>query len=156
MKFLYFGWDYQGFACQEDSNATIGSYCLKLICFKSNTISFFLPEYHLFKALTRACLIESRNTSNYHRCGRTDKEVSAFCQVISIDIRSKYPPEQQFDDECLKKEIDYCGLLNRILPKNIQCIAWAPLRSPVYSARFDCIARTYRYYFPQGDLNIEV
>ncbi|XP_013119513.2 tRNA pseudouridine(38/39) synthase [Stomoxys calcitrans] len=135
MKFLYFGWDYQGFACQEDSNATI--------------------EYHLFRALTRACLIESRNSSNYHRCGRTDKEVSAFCQVISIDLRSKFPPEQQWDENCLKKEIDYCGLLNRILPKNIQCIAWMPLRSPVYSARFDCIGRTYRYYFPHGDLNIE-
>ncbi|XP_075165693.1 tRNA pseudouridine(38/39) synthase isoform X2 [Haematobia irritans] len=135
MKFLYFGWDYQGFACQEDSNATI--------------------EYHLFRALTRACLIESRNSSNYHRCGRTDKEVSAFCQVISIDIRSKFPPSQQFDEESLKKEIDYCGLLNRILPKNIQCIAWMPLHSPVYSARFDCIGRTYRYYFPKGDLNIE-
>ncbi|XP_073844296.1 tRNA pseudouridine(38/39) synthase [Musca autumnalis] len=135
MKFLYFGWDYQGFACQEDSNATI--------------------EYHLFKALTRACLIESRNSSNYHRCGRTDKEVSAFCQVISIDVRSKFPPEKQFDEDSLKNEIDYCGLLNRILPKNIQCIAWMPLRSPVYSARFDCVARTYRYYFPKGDLNIE-
>lgn len=24
LKLLYFGWDYQGFACQEDSNATIG------------------------------------------------------------------------------------------------------------------------------------
>ncbi|XP_005177562.1 tRNA pseudouridine(38/39) synthase isoform X2 [Musca domestica] len=135
MKFLYFGWDYQGYACQEDSNATI--------------------EYHLFRALTRACLIESRNSSNYHRCGRTDKEVSAFCQVISIDLRSKFPPEEQYEEDSLKNEIDYCGLLNRILPKNIQCIAWMPLRSPVYSARFDCVARTYRYYFPKGDLNIE-
>ncbi|KAM7342856.1 tRNA pseudouridine(38/39) synthase isoform 1-T3 [Cochliomyia hominivorax] len=135
MKILYFGWDYQGFASQEDSNATI--------------------EYHLFKALTRSCLIESRTTSNYHRCGRTDKEVSAFCQVISIDLRSKFPKDKQLEEESLQHEIDYCGLLNRILPKNIQCIAWMPLRSPVYSARFDCVARTYRYFFPKGDLNVE-
>ncbi|KAI8124031.1 tRNA pseudouridine(38/39) synthase [Lucilia cuprina] len=135
MKFLYFGWDYQGFACQEDSNATI--------------------EHHLFKALTRCCLIESRANSNYHRCGRTDKEVSAFCQVISIDLRSKFPEDKQFEEESLRDEIDYCGLLNRILPKNIQCIAWMPLKTPVYSARFDCVARTYRYFFPKGDLNIE-
>lgn len=119
-------------------------------------LCIFIAEYHLFKALTRCCLIESRQTSNYHRCGRTDKEVSAFCQVISIDLRSKFPEDKQFDDECLKQEIDYCGLLNRILPKNIQCIAWMPLRTNVYSARFDCVARTYRYFFPKGDLNIEV
>ncbi|EDV37016.1 uncharacterized protein Dana_GF13245 [Drosophila ananassae] len=134
LKVSYFGWDYQGLACQEDSNDTI--------------------ESHLFRALTRTCLIESRATSNYHRCGRTDKEVSAFCQVISIDLRSKHPPESQLDATSISSEIDYCGLLNRVLPKNIQCVAWMPLRSPVYSARFDCVARTYRYYFPKGDLDI--
>ena len=29
-----------------------------------------------------------RETSNYHRCGRTDKGVSALGQVISLDLRS--------------------------------------------------------------------
>ncbi|KAI8035852.1 tRNA pseudouridine(38/39) synthase [Drosophila gunungcola] len=134
LKITYFGWDYQGFACQEDSNDTI--------------------ESNLFRALSRTCLIESRASSNYHRCGRTDKEVSAFCQVISIDLRSKHPPETQLNPDALLSEIDYCGLLNRVLPKNIQCVAWMPLRSPVYSARFDCISRSYRYYFPKGDLDI--
>lgn len=38
-------------------------------------------ENHLFHALTKSCLIESRETSQYHRCGRTDKGVSAFGQV---------------------------------------------------------------------------
>ncbi|XP_014088606.1 tRNA pseudouridine(38/39) synthase isoform X2 [Bactrocera oleae] len=135
MKLLYFGWDYHGLATQEDSNATI--------------------EHHLFQALIRTCLIESRETANYHRCGRTDKEVSAFCQVISIDLRSKFPLEQQLLTESIANEIDYCALLNRVLPRNIQAVAWMPLRSPVYSARFDCVGRTYRYYFPKGDLNIE-
>uniref|UniRef100_A0A0K8WC89 tRNA pseudouridine synthase n=1 Tax=Bactrocera latifrons TaxID=174628 RepID=A0A0K8WC89_BACLA len=135
MKLLYFGWDYHGLATQEDSNATI--------------------EHHLFQALIRTCLIQSRETANYHRCGRTDKEVSAFCQVISIDLRSKFPSEQQLLTESLTNEIDYCALLNRVLPRNIQAVAWMPLRSPVYSARFDCVERTYRYYFPKGDLSIE-
>uniref|UniRef100_A0A0A1WJ33 tRNA pseudouridine(38/39) synthase n=1 Tax=Zeugodacus cucurbitae TaxID=28588 RepID=A0A0A1WJ33_ZEUCU len=135
MKLLYFGWDYHGLATQEDSNATI--------------------EHHLFQALIRTCLIESRETANYHRCGRTDKEVSAFCQVISIDLRSKFPPEQQHLAASLANEIDYCALLNRVLPRNVQAVAWMPLHSPVYSARFDCVERTYRYYFPKGDLCIE-
>ncbi|EDW01249.1 tRNA pseudouridine(38/39) synthase [Drosophila grimshawi] len=135
LKVMYFGWDYQGFACQEDSNETI--------------------EAFLFRALIRTCLIESRATSNYHRCGRTDKEVSAFCQVISIDLRSKHAPDVQLESDSLATEIDYCSLLNRVLPKNIQCVSWMPLRNHVYSARFDCISRTYRYYFPKGDLDIE-
>ncbi|KAH8355197.1 hypothetical protein KR093_008155 [Drosophila rubida] len=137
LKVVYFGWDYQGFACQEDSNDTIGRLS------------------YLFRALLRTCLIESRTSSNYHRCGRTDKEVSAFCQVISIDLRSKFGPDAQLDPQTIASEIDYCTLLNRVLPKNIQCVSWMPLRSPVYSARFDCISRTYRYYFPKGDLDIE-
>lgn len=61
LKLYYLGWDYQGFAAQEDSTQTI--------------------EYHLFAALQKTCLIESRETANYHRCGRTDKGVSALSQV---------------------------------------------------------------------------
>jgi len=51
----------QGFAVQEDSEKTV--------------------EAALFDALLKTRLIESRATSNYHRCGRTDKGVSAFSQV---------------------------------------------------------------------------
>ena len=39
-------------------------------------------ESELFRALAVTRLIESRETSNYHRCGRTDKGVSAFSQII--------------------------------------------------------------------------
>lgn len=63
-KLLYLGWDYHGFATQEVSEKTI--------------------EHELFQALTKCCLIESRQTSNYHRCGRTDKGVSSFNQVIIL------------------------------------------------------------------------
>lgn len=61
LKLYYLGWDYSGFATQENSGNTI--------------------EHHLFAALQKVCLIECRETSNYHRCGRTDKGVSAFSQV---------------------------------------------------------------------------
>jgi tRNA pseudouridine38/39 synthase len=62
LKFVYLGWDYQGYVTQEDTTNTI--------------------EHHIFNALTKTCLIESRATANYHRCGRTDKGVSSFSQVI--------------------------------------------------------------------------
>lgn len=93
-------------------------------------------EHHLFKSLIKVCLIESRETSNYHRCGRTDKGVSAFSQVISIDVRSKFPPEEQMKPEAIKNEMNYCEALNRVLPENIKCVAWAPVQNPVYSARY--------------------
>uniref|UniRef100_A0ABD2XFS0 Pseudouridine synthase I TruA alpha/beta domain-containing protein n=1 Tax=Trichogramma kaykai TaxID=54128 RepID=A0ABD2XFS0_9HYME len=131
MKLYYLGWDYQGFATQEDSPMTI--------------------EHHLFSALTRACLIADRESSNYHRCGRTDKGVSAFSQVISIDIRSKLEPSEQ---DKLDEEIKYCKLLNKILPKNIRIISWSPA-DPEISARFDCKCRSYKYFFPRGNLDID-
>ncbi|XP_049540023.1 tRNA pseudouridine(38/39) synthase [Anopheles darlingi] len=136
LRFFYLGWDYQGFAAQEDSIETI--------------------EHHLFTALQKVCLIESRETSNYNRCGRTDKGVSAFHQVISIDVRSKIAPEDdQLSEDSLATELDYCGMLNRVLPEEIRCLAWMPMVNPSYSARFDCRSRTYRYFFPRGNLRID-
>eukprot|EP01111_Echinosteliopsis_oligospora_P010888 TRINITY_DN3469_c0_g1_i2.p1 TRINITY_DN3469_c0_g1~~TRINITY_DN3469_c0_g1_i2.p1 ORF type:complete len:466 (+),score=93.10 TRINITY_DN3469_c0_g1_i2:195-1400(+) len=68
LKIAYIGWDYHGFASQATVEKTI--------------------EGHVFAALMKTCLITSRETSNYTRCGRTDKGVSAFGQVIGIHLRS--------------------------------------------------------------------
>ncbi|KAG8037986.1 hypothetical protein G9C98_006311 [Cotesia typhae] len=131
LKFYYLGWNYSGFVEQEDTVNTI--------------------EHQIFNALKRSCLIEQRETCNYHRCGRTDKGVSAYSQVISLDVRSRLEPENQAN---LKEELSYCKILNRILSKDIRCTAWAPVTDN-YSARFDCKTRTYRYYFPRGNLDIK-
>jgi len=45
-------------------------------------------EAVLFDALLKTRLIESRATANYHRCGRTDKGVSAFSQVTNATAHS--------------------------------------------------------------------
>lgn len=135
LKFLYLGWDYEGYVVQDHTINTI--------------------EHHLFTALIRLCLIESRETSNYNRCGRTDKGVSAFEQTVSIDLRSRVAVSDQMTSEAIKTELNYCSLLNKVLPRNIRAIAWCPLTTPTYSARFDCQARTYKYFFPRGDLSIE-
>ena len=66
----YFGWDWHGYVVQDNTAATV--------------------EAALFEALERTRLIESRETSNYHRCGRTDKGVSALGQVVSLDLRSNF------------------------------------------------------------------
>lgn len=143
LKVCYFGWDYMGFAVQEDAGKTI--------------------ESELFAALLRTRLIESRQISNYHRCGRTDRGVSAFSQVISLDLRTNlsegdgiFTPEEYTGNNTNVKstEIDYCHILNRNLPDDIKVTAWAPAPILNYSARFDCEGRTYRYFFPRGGLDI--
>ncbi|KAL0858761.1 hypothetical protein ABMA27_011234 [Loxostege sticticalis] len=136
LRIMYFGWEYQGLAVQEGTIQTI--------------------EHHLFHALTKACLIESRETSSYHRCGRTDKGVSSFGQVISISLRSNSPPELQHEQSSIESELAYCKILNRILPKDIRAVAWMPIPDdkPEYSSRFDCKQRSYKYYFPRSALSI--
>ena len=144
IKLLYFGWDYRGFAAQEDTQQTI--------------------ESALFDALIKTRLIRSRQTSNYHRCGRTDKGVSAFSQIISIDVRTNLKtgkgvitPEDYIESEDksqTKEEINYSLILNNVLPENIRIICWTAVE-PKFSARFDCKSRTYKYFFPKGDLDIE-
>ncbi|XP_030064881.1 tRNA pseudouridine(38/39) synthase isoform X1 [Microcaecilia unicolor] len=148
LKIAYLGWGYQGFASQENTPNTI--------------------EEKLFEALTKTRLVESRQTSNYHRCGRTDKGVSAFGQVISLDLRSNLAEGRgvktgdggggtettpHSSNSC--KEIRYAHMLNRVLPPDIRVLAWT-LVEPTFSARFSCLHRTYRYFFPRAELNLEL
>lgn len=126
LKFLYFGWNYQGYVVQEDTIATV--------------------EHYLMNALSKCKLIQSRETCNYHRCGRTDKGVSAFSQVISLTVRAA--------DEG-KPPLEYCKMLNRLLPPDIRVIAWQPVCEE-FSARFNCKNRAYKYFFPKADLDLQV
>lgn len=68
LMIAYLGWDMHGFAAQENIDTTV--------------------EAFLFDALIKARLVETREECNYSRCGRTDKGVSAFRQVVSLDVRS--------------------------------------------------------------------
>ncbi|XP_014674735.1 PREDICTED: tRNA pseudouridine(38/39) synthase-like [Priapulus caudatus] len=138
LKIAYLGWDCRGYAVQDDT---------------SNTI-----EAVLFDCLLKTRLIESRETSNYHRCGRTDKGVSALGQVVSIDLRSTAASGVGVTTRDgavadVKPEIPYVRILNRVLPAHVRVLAWSPVEQG-FSARFDCDERVYRYYFPAGDLDI--
>ncbi|KAJ3332538.1 tRNA pseudouridine synthase 3 [Blyttiomyces sp. JEL0837] len=72
LKVAYLGWKYYGLASQEEETV--------------ETI-----EGHLFEVLTRARLIPSRKECNWSRCGRTDKGVSSFGQVVGLHIRTALP-----------------------------------------------------------------
>ncbi|KAG8447377.1 hypothetical protein GDO86_014737 [Hymenochirus boettgeri] len=125
LKLAYLGWGYQGFASQENTRNTV--------------------EETVFDALVKTRLVESRQTSNYHRCGRTDRGVSALGQVISLDLRCSAEG---------KPEIRYTHILNRVLPPDIRVLSWSAV-PPSFSARFSCRSRTYRYLFPRAQLDVE-
>ncbi|KAK5660929.1 hypothetical protein OQA88_12303 [Cercophora sp. LCS_1] len=142
-------------------------------------------EEELWKALVKSCLIFPEKPDEvdygpweYSKCGRTDKGVSAFGQVIGIRLRSNRPlPKEKKEEEArqdgdgedvkmgeetvvdpeegkpewdpVADEIQYCKVLNRLLPPDIRVLAWAPTLPPNFSARFSCRERQYRYFFTQ-------
>lgn len=54
-----------------------------------------------------------------------------------------------------KPELDYVLIGNKNLPHDIRIIAWCPVPLD-FSPRHDCISRSYKYFFPAADLNIDL
>lgn len=65
--FFYTGWVHEGLVAQVDTENTV--------------------EEYIFKALLKSRLIQSREASQWTKCGRTDKGVSAFKQVAALTVR---------------------------------------------------------------------
>lgn len=187
LKLAYLGKNYNGFEYQP-------------------TGAMSTIEEELWKALVKSCLIfpdperpneVDWNCCEYSKCGRTDRGVSAFGQVVALRVRSNKPvkgarrkpkaaaagqtssddvqmggtpaaeetrsereeeplegKEEQVDEDDdaplpADQEIQYCRVLNRILPPDIKVYAWCPNPPPDFSARFSCRERQYRYFFTQ-------
>jgi tRNA pseudouridine38/39 synthase len=188
LKFAYLGQKYNGFEHH-----------------KNNSTPLPTIEEELWKALVKTRLINpiptkgdktdynriDRKTSaawdregadvnwdgcEYSKCGRTDRGVSAFGQVIGVRVRSNkplpkstssHPAETQEDEQAeaslehtndepksptepfndLTDELPYIQHLNRVLPPDIRIYAWCPNPPPDFSARFSCKERRYKYFF---------
>ncbi|KAK0389919.1 hypothetical protein NLU13_3492 [Sarocladium strictum] len=165
LKLAYLGKNYGGFEFQAAGNV--------------ETI-----EEHLWKALVKAHLIFPKDPNvvdwsccDYSKCGRTDRGVSAFGQVIGLRVKSNRPmgrkrvkvegeegaaPKEdqgvEEDDgemdidsgwDHIRDELQYARMLNRLLPPDIRILAWCPTPPPDFSARFSCRERQYRYFFTQ-------
>jgi tRNA pseudouridine38/39 synthase len=131
-------------------------------------------EKYIFDALKRTKLIDSIEECNYSRCGRTDKGVSAFGQVIGATLRSNLPTNAEMIDfdsldevhagqkfrvkmpdgtEKTITEIDYPTHINRSLPKDIR--VYSVVSAPIdFHARFQARGRTYRYFFVKKNMDI--
>ncbi|KAK2980500.1 hypothetical protein RJ640_022502, partial [Escallonia rubra] len=118
-------------------------------------------ESEIFKALEKTRLtFGDKKDWQYSRCGRTDKGVSAFGQVIALFLRSAHRERGRstgvsgrFSEELYEGELDYVRMLNRVLPYDIRVMGWCP--APVdLSARFSCLSREYKYFFWKENLNV--
>lgn len=166
LKFAYLGQHYNGFEHHANNRTPLPTI-----------------EEVLWKALTKTKLIASTGQGevnwegcDYSKCGRTDKGVSAFGQVISLRVRSNRPkprtPAEPTDTDTstradnvttvavggtaepapfdpIQDEILYIRTLNRVLPPSIRILAWCPSPPPTFSSRFSCRERRYRYFFTQ-------
>jgi tRNA pseudouridine38/39 synthase len=151
LKLSYFGQNYHGFTgLPMDPLPTI--------------------EGELFKALTTCKLIPNHDECDWSRCGRTDKGVSGFGQVVSLWIRTNSNnnstltwnqikekdfsswAKDSFNAE-IESELDYIQMLNSLLPHDIRILQWAPVELS-FDARFSCEYRKYKYFFQKSDLDI--
>ncbi|RDA91684.1 hypothetical protein CP533_2333 [Ophiocordyceps camponoti-saundersi (nom. inval.)] len=161
LKLAYLGKRYGGFEFQAMSNQP--------------TI-----EEELWNALIKTCLVfpdggedgevVQFDCCEYSKCGRTDRGVSAFGQVVGLRVRSNRPvprrrdqADEQADEEDeevdkeeemqpfddVADELCYPRMLNRLLPRDIRVLAWCPAPPDGFSARFSCGERQYRYFFTQ-------
>ncbi|KAJ2511883.1 pseudouridine synthase deg1 [Coemansia sp. RSA 2049] len=170
LKFSYFGWPYHGLARQGNA---LGSEEKREIESQFPTV-----EGEIFKALAKCKLITGESECDYSRCGRTDRGVSGFGQVIALYVRStgKYVSEEEAAEiernaiaEIVReerngnrpvalppneRELPYVNMLNKSLPPEIRILAWAPVKSD-FSARFSCKSRFYRYFFSGDGLDID-
>ncbi|OBZ88538.1 putative tRNA pseudouridine synthase C25B8.05 [Choanephora cucurbitarum] len=131
LKVAYLGWRYSGFATQNDE------------------VSTPTVEDQLFQALEACRLIADRNQCQFTRCGRTDKGVSGLGQVVALNVRSSNKKSTIYVEE----PMSYIEKLNRLLPDDIRILAWASV-NPSFNARFDCMSRTYKYFFQRDGLDL--
>lgn len=131
IRFAYLGWNYSGLAVQL------------------NSPNLETVEGHILDCMYKAKLIPTRNPQdcNFSRCGRTDKGVSAFKQVISLNVRSVLSLEDQKNPEKDEEELDYLHILNQILPEDIRLYEICLQPPPDFDARFSCSYRRYKYFF---------
>ena len=86
-------------------------------------------------------------------------------QVISLEVRSNLlegegviiPEGSKAASRKADKtsELPYMVMLNNNLPNDIRVLSWATVDSS-FSARFSCLQRTYKYFFPRGEMNLDV
>ncbi|KAF1917723.1 pseudouridylate synthase 3 [Ampelomyces quisqualis] len=182
LKFAYLGQKYNGFEHHKNNStplptveeelwkALVKTRCINPIPTKEDATDYSRKEGRTLTGWDREGADVNWDGCEYSKCGRTDRGVSAFGQVIGVRVRSNLPkqpigkemseedgqedaslgsepgtPVNSFND--LTDELPYIQLLNRVLPPDIRVYAWCPNPPPNFSARFSCKERRYKYFF---------
>lgn len=118
-EIAYFGEGYRGMAIQ----------------IADGKVDLPTVESVIIKALIKAKLIDSYDSCNFNRAGRTDKNVNARSNYISLTVK-KTKSNQYYD---------YVKILNSMMPISIRVLSAYEV-PPWFNARGFCKARTYIYY----------
>ena len=124
IKLAYLGDKYDGLIIQNNNDNSI--------------------ERHLFNGLIKCCLIKDIESSEFNRCGRTDKGVSSFGNVYSFIVRC---------NKDNNKPINYIKIINKLLPNDIKVLSYKFVNNE-FNARFDCKGRIYKYIFFNDKMDI--
>lgn len=81
-----------------------------------------------------------------------DKKIEEVGEAIVVDEDKKILNYIEEEEEY--REMDYCLMLNRVLPDSIRAMGWNEV-TPEFSSRFSCAYRKYRYFFIKRNLDIE-
>lgn len=165
LQVAYIGAAYQGFAWQDTTADTVEGRLLEAltkVCLISDRKACGLSRGGRTDKGVSALgqVIALRVRSNLLR---GQGVIPAACQpardVAAADSSSRHnlqgeaaaaAEKQPGDLEWDAEELDYCRMLNRVLPCDIRVIAWQPVRAH-FSARFSATHRTYKYFFsPSG------
>jgi tRNA pseudouridine38/39 synthase len=188
LKFAYLGQKYNGFEHHKNNStplptieeemwkALVKTRLINPIPTTGNTTDYNRADRKTFVTWDREGADVNWDGCEYSKCGRTDRGVSAFGQVIGVRVRSSKPlPKRPVDDTGsqeetkegeeasnqldsesetptkqfneLTDELPYIQLLNRVLPPDIRVYAWCPNPPEDFSARFSCKERRYKYFF---------
>jgi tRNA pseudouridine38/39 synthase len=187
LKFAYLGQRYNGFEHHNNNSTPLPTIeeelwkaLVKTRLISPKPVAGDSTDYNridrkTFAAWDREGVDINWEDCEYSKCGRTDRGVSAFGQVIGVRVRSNKPtpqpksshesgekgelgeasliatdsepetPTQSFNE--LTDELPYIQLLNRVLPPDIRVYAWCPNPPADFSARFSCKERRYKYFF---------
>ncbi|KAF1939497.1 pseudouridylate synthase-like protein 3 [Clathrospora elynae] len=188
LKFAYLGQKYNGFEHHKNNStplptveeelwkALVKTRLINPIPTQGDTTDYKRVDRQTFAAWDREGADVNWDGCDYSKCGRTDRGVSAFGQVIGVRVRSNKPlpkpsrpmrngedPRGEDEDPLLAAysgpepptkpfndltdELPYIQHLNRVLPPDIRVYAWCPNPPPDFSARFSCKERRYKYFF---------
>jgi tRNA pseudouridine38/39 synthase len=188
LKFAYLGQRYNGFEHHKNNStplptieeevwkALVKTRLINPIPTKGDETDYNRIDRKTFVTWDREGADVNWDGCEYSKCGRTDRGVSAFGQVIGVRVRSNKPlpvqaptpsggrEDAQGGEEIgaltdsepgtpvrpfneLTDELPYIQLLNRVLPPDIRVYAWCPNPPDNFSARFSCKERRYKYFF---------